>query len=197
MTFTHDTEVSLLAAVTLVNTACDPDTLEDVAALDAFYERFDYTGRHHRDLTELEQVRALRPALRELLTSDRDRAAGLVNRMLADAGALPQLVRHDDWDWHLHAVDPDSPLPTRIVVETAMAMIDVIRADETSRLGVCADEDCDGLVLDLSRNRSRRFCSTACGNRAAVAAYRARRSPQRPTQRPGQRRARSQSSEPT
>ena len=39
---------------------------------------------------------------------------------------------------------------------------------------VCADPDCEGLVLDLSRNRSRRFCSTSCTNRAAVAAYRAR-----------------------
>ena len=55
-----------------------------------------------------------------------------------------------------------------------MAMVDVIRADELSRFGVCADEGCEGIVLDLSRNRSRRFCSTACGNRNAVAAYRAR-----------------------
>ena len=62
----------------------------------------------------------------------------------------------------------------RAIEKTAMAMIDVIRADEFSRLGICADEDCEGLVLDLSRNRSRRFCSTACGNRNAVAAYRAR-----------------------
>ena len=80
--------------------------------------------------------------------------------MLADAGAVPQLVRHDEWDWHLHAVGPERDLPTRIVVETAMAMIDVIRADEMSRLGVCADDTCDGVVLDLSRNRSKRFCST-------------------------------------
>ena len=55
-----------------------------------------------------------------------------------------------------------------------MAMIDVIRADEMSRVGVCADDDCQGIVLDLSRNRSRRSCWTACGNRNAVAAYRAR-----------------------
>ena len=95
--------------------------------------------------------------------------------MLAEAGAVPQLVRHDDEDWHLHAIDPHAPLATRIAVETAMAMVDVIRADEMSRLGVCADDDCDGVVLDLSRNRSKRFCSTACGNRNAVAAYRARR----------------------
>ena len=57
-----------------------------------------------------------------------------------------------------------------------MPMVDVIRADELSRLGTCADDECDGVVLDLSRNRSRRFCSTTCGNRNAVAAYRARQS---------------------
>ena len=147
-----------------------------VDALDEFYAEFEYTGRRDGDDAELAAVRALRPALRELLTSDRDRAVELVNEMLAEAGALPQLVRHDRWDWHLHAVEPEAPLATRIIVETAMAMVDVIRADELSRLGVCADEGCEGIVLDLSRNRSRRFCSTACGNRNAVAAYRARHS---------------------
>ena len=35
-------------------------------------------------------------------------------------------------------------------------------------------DDCADVVLDLSRNRSRRYCSTTCGNREAVAAYRAR-----------------------
>jgi predicted RNA-binding Zn ribbon-like protein len=55
-----------------------------------------------------------------------------------------------------------------------MAMIDVIRSDETDRIGECADETCEGIVLDLSRNRSRQYCSKNCGNRAAVAAYRAR-----------------------
>jgi predicted RNA-binding Zn ribbon-like protein len=43
-----------------------------------------------------------------------------------------------------------------------------------SRLGICADPDCGGVVVDLSRNRSKRFCSVTCGNRNAVAAYRAR-----------------------
>jgi predicted RNA-binding Zn ribbon-like protein len=72
-------------------------------------------------------------------------------------------------------VDPERPLADRVVVETAMAMVDVIRADENRRLDRCAAADCDDVVLDLSRNRSRRYCSTTCGNREAVAAYRARR----------------------
>ena len=166
--------MALQAAVTLVNSALEPVTLTNPDELDEFLSDFGYTGRHDGDQAEVDAVRAILPLLRDLLTADRDRAAALVNEMLFQAKALPQLERHDGFDWHLHAIAPDRPLADRVIVETAMAMVDVIRADEFSRLGVCADDDCEGLVLDLSRNRSRRFCSTACGNRNAVAAYRAR-----------------------
>lgn len=174
MLFADDTVASLRAAVDLVNTGEEPDTLTTVAHLDTWYAEHGYTGRHDGDEAELAAVRALRPVLRELLTADRDRATERVNAMLAEADALPQLVRHDGLDWHIHAAPADAPLDRRIVVESAMAMVDVIRADELSRLSVCADDRCGGLVLDLSRNRSRRFCTTTCANRNAVAAYRAR-----------------------
>ena len=174
MVFAHDTEASLLAAIDLVNSGEDPDTLTTHGQVDAWYAKHKYTGRRDRDDAELGDLRVIRPVLRDLLTADRDRAADLVNAMLADAGALPQLVRHGDVDWHLHAVSPDEPLVRRVVVETALAMSDVVRSDEMSRLSVCADRNCGGVVLDLTRNRSRRFCSTTCANRNAVAAYRAR-----------------------
>jgi len=172
--FAYDTEQALQSAVVLVNSAAAPDTLTTIEELDDFYTRFGYTGRRDHTRAELEAVRATRPRLRELLTADRDGAVELVNEMLATAQAMPRLVRHDDFDWHVHAIDYQRPLAARIIVETAMAMIDVIRADEMSRLDVCADDACDGVVLDLSRNRSKRFCSVACGNRHAVAAYRQR-----------------------
>jgi predicted RNA-binding Zn ribbon-like protein len=172
--FTHDTETALQSAVVMANSALEPDTLTAVADLDVIWDEFSYSGRHDRTRAELDAVRAIRGRLRDLLTSDRDAAVDLVNTWLADAGAVPQLVRHDALDWHIHAIDLDAPLADRIIVETAMAMVDVIRADEMSRLAICADDTCEGIVLDLSRNRSRRFCSTTCGNRNAVAAYRAR-----------------------
>jgi len=175
MDFTHDTVVALQAATALVNSAEEPDTLTEVADLDRFWEGYGYTGRRDGDDAELADVRALRPVLRGLLTAERDDAAPMVNAMLADAGAVPRLARHGEWDWHLHAIADDRPLPDRIVVETAMAMVDLVRADELSRLSLCAADGCAGLVLDLSRNRSRRFCSTTCTNREAAAAYRARR----------------------
>lgn len=175
MGFAYDTQQALQSAVDLVNTAEPPDSLTTIEELDDFYAGFGYTGRRDRTLAELEAVRAARPRLRELLTTDRDGAVELVNGMLAEARAVPRLVRHDEYDWHVHAVGYQEPLATRIIVETAMAMIDVIRADEMSRLDICADDDCAGVVLDLSRNRSKRFCSVACGNRNAVAAYRKRK----------------------
>jgi predicted RNA-binding Zn ribbon-like protein len=172
--FAHDTEAALVAAVELANSGLEPDTMTTVTDLDRFYVQHVYTGSHDHTEAELDAVRALRAPLRELFTSSREEAVQTVNRMLADANAVPQLVRHGDVDWHIHAVGPEAPLHTRIVVETAMAMIDVIRADEMSRFAVCADADCEDVVLDLSRNRSRRYCSIACGNRNAVAAYRSR-----------------------
>ncbi len=173
--FAYDTASSLRAAVALVNSAEVHDTFTEIAHVDAWFVEHEFSGRHDGDEAELQALRALRPVLRELLTAERDEAAELVNGLLAEARALPQLRRHDGLDWHIHAVPSDAPLDRRVAVETAMAMIDLIRADELSRLSICADARCEDLVLDLSRNRSRRFCSTTCANRNAVAAYRARR----------------------
>jgi predicted RNA-binding Zn ribbon-like protein len=175
VTFAHDTELALRAAVYLVNsTARGPDTLTSVEDLDHWWAAHHFIGRRDGDEAELETVRAVRPKLRALLTSERDKAAEDVNAIFAEVRALPHLVRSEYVDWHLHPIASDAPLARRILAETAMAMVDLIRADEMSRLSVCADDKCQGLVLDLSRNRSRIFCSTRCANRNAVAAYRAR-----------------------
>lgn len=175
MIFTDDTEDALRAAVWLVNSAEDPETLADAQDLDRFLAEFPYTGRIDRDGAELESLRALRPRLRAMLLAARDDMVEHVNAALAASDLTPRLTRHDGTDWHLHAVADDRPLAERVLIETAMAMIDVIRADEGSRISVCDDDTCAALALDLSRNRSKRYCSSTCANRNAVAAYRARR----------------------
>jgi predicted RNA-binding Zn ribbon-like protein len=55
-----------------------------------------------------------------------------------------------------------------------MAFTDVIRSGQLERLRLCAADDCDSVHVDLSKNRSRRFCSPSCANRTNVAAYRTR-----------------------
>lgn len=174
MFFAHDTEVALAAAAALVNTENDGglDNLDD---LDAFVAEWGWTGSRRRTKAELEAVQALRPVLRRIWSEDKDGAVAIVNGLLSEASALPQLVKHDEWDYHLHATSSDQPLADRMAVEAAMAFVDVIRTDELDRLRVCAADDCADVLVDLSKNRSRRFCDRGCGNRANVAAYRARR----------------------
>jgi predicted RNA-binding Zn ribbon-like protein len=175
--FAHDTEVSLNATAALINTGRGGhEELPDVAALDAFVDAWRWTGSRARDQAELDAVRSLRPRLASVWSMTKDEVASLVNALLKDANALPQLVKHDDWDYHVHATSPDAPLADRMAVDAAMAFADVIRSGELERLRVCAADDCDDVLVDLSKNRSRRFCSVTCANRVNVAAYRSRRS---------------------
>lgn len=178
MQFTHDTEIALASAAALVNTmagASGLDRLTTVAKLDAFVREWQWTGAHARSEPELKAVRELRPRLRELWERDEAAVVELVNALLAEANALPRLVRHDGWGWHLHATPDDAPLSVRMAVEAAMAMVDVLRAEELARLRTCTAPGCADVFVDLSRNRSKRFCSATCGNRVAAAAYRVRR----------------------
>ena len=176
MLFAHDTELALRCAAALVNTdQPDGDELSDVAALDDFVTRQGWTGSRRSDDAELRAVRALRPRLRRFWELDEDQLVGVVNTMLRQAKALPQLVAHDDWGYHLHATSADAPLADRMAVEAAMAIVDVVRQQELDRLRVCEADACHDVLVDLSKNRSRRYCSTTCANRMNVAAFRARR----------------------
>ena len=175
MIFAHDTEVALAAAAALVNTGRGgTEELPDTEALDRFTTAWGWTGQRTHDQAELDAVRQLRPRLERLWDAGVDDAASLVNALLREAHALPQLVKHDGWDYHLHATSPDAPLAERMAVEAAMAFADVIRTQQLDRLRLCAADDCDSVHVDLSKNRSRRFCSTLCANRTNVAAYRMR-----------------------
>ncbi len=180
--FTHDTEVALTAAAALVNTSpgtlpgdSDADRLLTIDDLARLYAEQGWTGRFDGDAHELAEVRALRDRLRGFWELDEDGVVGLCNAMLAEAGAVPQLVDHDALGWHIHATPSDAPLARRMAVEAAIAVTDVVRARELDRLRVCEAVDCDDVVVDLSRNRSRRFCEGGCAARAHTAAYRARR----------------------
>ena len=78
-----------MAAVALVNSAVGPDTMTSLAELDAFLHRHAYTNTSAHDAAALAAVRALRMPLRTLLTSERDPAAEIVNRILVEHTAVP------------------------------------------------------------------------------------------------------------
>jgi predicted RNA-binding Zn ribbon-like protein len=180
MTFTHDTDLVLRHAAALVNTAPDhgPSAVEDLPDLDAllaWMDDWDWSGARPTTATDVTHLHRVRRRIHDVWVAPLTEQVTEVNALLAEGHALPRLVEHDDQGWHIHATDDDAPLADRAAVEFAMAMVDVIRAGERERLQVCTADDCDDVYVDLSRNRSRKFCDGTCGTRANVAAYRARR----------------------
>jgi len=103
-----------------------------------------------------------------------DAAAILVNAMLTDTRARPQLDRHDGEPWHLHFHSTTDSLAQGWAAGCATGLAVVLGTDMYQRLGVCTAPRCDRVYVDVSRNGTRRFCSTACQNRVKAAAFRAR-----------------------
>lgn len=184
MHFSHDTQLTLRDACALVNSdRVHGRPITDQAALDSFLDVQGWTGRRDRDDAELAAVHALRDRVGAIWAAAgrgvgaEEDAVAAVNALLTDTRAAPWLTRHPEMpQWHLHLASPDDPLAARMGAEMAMALADLIRAGELRRLKTCAAPDCDAVLIDLSRNRSRMFCDTGnCGNRQHVAAYRERR----------------------
>lgn len=179
MIFAHDTELALQYAAALVNTrptATSPEGLPNIEDLLAHLQEWDgWTGSMPRTDADLAQVLRVRDRLARLWVVDVQEAVAIVNTLLRDGRALPQLVTHEPLGWHIHGTPDDAPFAIRLAVEAAFGMVDVIRTDSLDRLEHCAGLDCDHVLVDLTKNRSRKYCDTACANKAHAAAYRARK----------------------
>ncbi len=179
MHFAPDVEETLEFAAALLNTrsTASRSGADELVSVDQLHRLLDanrYGGTRDRSEAERRSVVETRDELRALWTLERDDLARGINGILREADALPQLVRHDEFDWHIHATPLDAPLAERIRVEVALALVDIIRAGATDRLRVCEAHDCEGVLVDLSRNGSKRFCTVRCGNRMNMIAYRER-----------------------
>jgi predicted RNA-binding Zn ribbon-like protein len=128
-----------------------------------------------QDAVELAAVAGrLRVVFDLVSTGDVDGAAAAVNDLLTETGARPQLDRHDGEPWHMHFhARIDSPAQGW-AAGCATGLAIVLGTEMYNRLGVCTAPRCDRVYVDVSRNGTRRFCSTSCQNRVKAAAFRAR-----------------------
>ncbi|MFB9184469.1 CGNR zinc finger domain-containing protein [Dactylosporangium sucinum] len=114
----------------------------------------------------------LRAALDACLAGDLHSAAGVLNGVLREHGAVPNLHASPDGlpqlSFHAHS----ATIVDAWAAESATAVAFLVGTRQTHRLGRCAADACDAYFLDATKNTSRRFCSLACQNRAKSAAYR-------------------------
>jgi predicted RNA-binding Zn ribbon-like protein len=127
---------------------------------------------------ELSEARALREALFEVVRAAMHRQkvssarAEELNRTARASVAPPQLIVYEG------RLDRQIPSlgPLEALAVVARDAIDLLTGPELELLRECEADDCTGIYVDTSRGHRRRWCSTArCGNRARVAAHRARR----------------------
>ncbi len=167
-----------MTATALVNTCRNGrESLTHPELLEKFLRKHQVSGVTACTDAEVAAVRDLGRQLRWVWdAADGLAAAEAVNDVLSASDALPRLVQHDGWALHLHYTDPTAPLAARLGAEFAMGLADLLRRGDADRLRRCEAVDCEAVVTDLSRNRSRRYCDTGnCGNRQHAAAYRARK----------------------
>jgi predicted RNA-binding Zn ribbon-like protein len=128
--------------------------------------------------TDLEALRELRTEFREFFEacsrSDGEDAAARLNALLIQHPVHPQLSGHDGQPWHVHYTESGSvsdKYAAGAVMGIAVRLADI----RIERFGVCQAVPCQGVFIDTTNARTRRYCSDRCTNRANVTAYRARR----------------------
>src|SRR5690606_18444371 len=153
---------------------------ELIGALRAADLRQQALGRRDAARAIVERARVLRDALQSIFST----VAGtgeppegdieVLNGFLAEGMRHRRLERDErccGWTWSA-GDEPLSQMLWPIVNEAAELLVD----GELDRLKTCGNESCAWLFLDLSRDRSRRWCDMKdCGNRAKARRHYARR----------------------
>ena len=175
--FTHYRDQGATLAADLVNSlgrSSGREYLPDAKALRDFLEEHGLVGEKPTE-ADLAAVRRLRKRISGAFEAEAqaDRV-DILNSLLRKYKARPVMSGHDG-DWHWHFVDVDAPLVDRLAVLAAMGLASLLAELGPERLGTCHADDCAAVFVDISKNKSRRYCDETCSTRMNVAAYRARK----------------------
>lgn len=177
MSFTSYKQEGATLAADLVNTLGSTSGNEYMPDTDSFREFLEEHGFEDERPTksDLTAIRKLRKRLKEAFFAEGE--AGTVevlNSLLQKSKPRPRMTGHDG-NWHWHYVDPDAPLVDRVAVVSAMGLAALLAEMGPERLGICHADDCTAVFVDVSKNRSRRYCDDTCSTRVNVAAHRSRK----------------------
>jgi predicted RNA-binding Zn ribbon-like protein len=127
--------------------------------------------------SDLGRLRVLRERLRAVFQAQAaEQAAALVNALLREAAAVPQLAPGPagtlrlTWGSGRHGYDA-------LAARLPGALASQIAAHGISRLGICAGAPCTCVFVDRTRPGTRKYCCDQCNDRVAAAAYYHRRRP--------------------
>ncbi|MEV4077380.1 CGNR zinc finger domain-containing protein [Nonomuraea fuscirosea] len=123
---------------------------------------------------DLDEVRAVRSRLREVLDGDPAQRARALARWAEEAPMRAVVAESAGTPVLRLAGPPAATLGQRLTVRAVTELLDLAAAGDWDRLRLCAASPCQDAFVDRSRPGRRQFCSTRCANRAHAAASRAR-----------------------
>lgn len=133
--------------------------------------------------SDLDALRMVRDEFRGFFVAcsqgDGEEAAARLNELLIQFPVHPQLSGHDGQPWHVHYTESGS-MSDKYSAGAAMGLAVRLAELGIERFGVCQAAPCLGAFIDVSANRTRRYCSERCASRANVIAYRARKRGEEP-----------------
>ncbi|WP_425508065.1 CGNR zinc finger domain-containing protein [Streptomyces bathyalis] len=174
-------------AVRLVNTEEPERGVDTLTSVESVRELCGANRQTARRATEADvaRLRAVRTRLRAVFGAasegDETRAVDLLNALLMEFPASPQISGHGDLAadgrprWHMHLAEHPVTAAAGYTATACMGLAFHLTDLGVERLGICQAAPCSKAYLDTSTNRSRRYCSDRCATRANVAAYRARK----------------------
>ena len=177
MDFTHYTSLCVQMGADLVNTkgsTSGNEYLGSPQVVREFLEAHEIGVSGRITQTDVEGLHEVRGRLKEVFFApNQTEAVGLLNELIDEFAAKPYLTDHDG-QWHFHYAPESAPIAHKVATSAAMALATVVAEFGYERLGTCDADDCQDVYVDMSRNRSRRYCDEGCSSRMNVAAFRAR-----------------------
>ncbi|HZV25943.1 MAG TPA: CGNR zinc finger domain-containing protein [Acidothermaceae bacterium] len=175
----HHLDQILSTLTALINTSPHIASTEELGTVDAvraFVESRSITEVGPPTQADLATLHTVRRRLFAIFAApDEETKIALVNQTLASASIEPRLVVHDGFGIHFHFFPPYASLSEHINADCAMALAVLLASGEANRLRICGAPNCNRVMVDNSKNRSRAYCdSRTCGNRVHAAAYRDR-----------------------
>lgn len=111
-------------------------------------------------------VRRLSERLRAIAAQQNPaKAVPLLNRLLVDYEAAPELALESPGRWRLHLHPVHATAETLDAVKAASGLAALIDRDGWGTLKGCVASRCEDLFHDQSRNSGRRYCTRTCANR--------------------------------
>ena len=125
--------------------------------------------------SDVKRAHDLRDRLRAPFEASSDTAcAAAINALLAELRPVPTLIKTKAM-WAVQLRCPSGRTLDNAAAAAADALAQLLATGGRDRLHHCAADNCHGVFVDTTRNRSRRFCMPElCGNRTHVAAHRTR-----------------------